>query len=348
MTLIEEESAVRFAISGKLKTGKLGMIRGAILASVVLIPSLVTGPVGGHTAAHAAAKIKIVYVNPLPTTPDWGRSGRYFEQAASKLGYQATVVGPNTFDIAAMVTDIQDAIASKADVIMTCACTAGAFDAVLKKARAAGIVVVTIAADSGPNTRDVFLGTNYVKLGHDAALKIAKKMNGKANIGLVQTDGTTPNQIAEIKAFKAALKPYPNMKVVAAVYDNSDASIAAPKMTQMLIAHPDINVIWTVEGAAPGVVESVLKQAGKKPGEVTVLAIDLQVPTKQAIQQGWIWATQYQQFFDATPLGAKCALDIKAGKKIKSSVIDTGSLFITKANIPANLPPKDEVLPKAC
>jgi ABC-type sugar transport system substrate-binding protein len=343
----EETLAMRFIISPKLPIGKRGLLRSLLLASLVVVPSMITGS-AGQSAVHAAGKLKIVYVNPLPTTPDWGRSGRYFQQAAAKLGYQATVVGPNTFDIAAMVTDVQDAIASKADVIMTCACTKGAFDAVLKKARQQGIIVVTIAADSGPNTRDVFLGTNYPKLGHDAAMALAKKMNGSGNIGLVQTDGTTPNQVAEIVAFKAALASYPKMKVVAAVYDNSDASIAAPKMSQMLIAHPEINAIWTVEGAAPGVAQSVLKQAGKKPGQVTVLAIDLQVPVKLAIQQGWIWATQYQQFFDSTPLAAKCALDLKAGMKLKSAVIDTGSLFITKSNIPANLPPKDEVLPTAC
>jgi ABC-type sugar transport system substrate-binding protein len=301
-----------------------------------------------NVPARAAGALKIVYVNPLPSTPDWGRSGRYFLDAAKELGVNGSVVGPNTFDIPSMITDIQDAIAAKADIIMTCACTGGAFDAVFKKARQQGIVIVTIAADSSPGTRDVFLGTNYAKLGHDAAIQLTKKMKGSANIGIVQTDGTTPNQVAEVSAFKAALKPYPNMKVVQAVYDNSDASIAAPKMSQMLIAHPELNVIWTVEGAAPGAVESVLKQAGKKPGDVTVLAIDLQVPTKQAIQQGWIWATQYQQFFDATPLAAKCGIDVKMGKKIKSAVIDTGSLFITKSNLPTNLPPKDEVLPNAC
>jgi len=119
-------------------------------------------------------------------------------------------------------------------------------------------------------------------------------------------------------------------------------------MSAMLAAHPDINVIWTVEGAAPGAVQSVLKQAGKKPGQVTVLAIDLQVPTKQALRQGWIWATQYQQFFDATPLAAKCAIMLKQGKKIRSRVIDTSSLFITKNNIPTSLPPRNTNLPSTC
>ncbi len=329
--------ASRWSGLARVSTGTL------LLFCLALGPSL-TDRAAGHAMA-AQKKFRIVYVNPLPDTPDWGRSGRYLQQAAGTLGYQATVVGPSTFDIPAMVSDLQAAIATNPDVIMTCACAKGAFDAVLQKARKSGIVVVTIAADSSPSSRDVFLGTNYQKLGSDAAKQLIKKMGGSARIGIVQTDGTTQNQVEEIQAFKAALQSSPNMKVVAAVYDNSDAAVAATKMSEMFTAHPDINVIWTVEGAAPGAIESVLKQAGKKPGEVTVLAIDLQVPTKQAIQDGWIWKTAYQQFFDATPLGAKCAIDIKLGKKLASTSIDTGTLFISKDNIPTSLPPKDGRLP---
>jgi ABC-type sugar transport system substrate-binding protein len=256
-------------------------------------------------------------------------------------------VGPSTLDIPAMVTDIQDALTSKPDILMTCACGAGAFDAVEKKAKDQGIVVVNIAADSAPASRNLFFGTNYTKLGHNAANLLITKMNGKAHIMIVQTNGTTQNQVEEIAAFQNVIRSHPGMKIVTQIFDNSDASVAAPKMSAALAAHPDINVIWTVEGAAPGAVASVLKQAGKKPGDVSVLAIDLQVPTKQAIRQGWIWATLYQQFFDATPLAVACAIKIKEGQHV-TAVWDTGALVITKTNIPTNLPPTNSTLPKHC
>jgi len=185
--------------------------RGGIALIALLLVSVVPAHFVGTASAapSTAAKYKIIYVNPLPDTPDWGRSGTYLRQAASRLGYTATVVGPSTLDMAAMVTDIQAAIASKPDIIMTCACQAGAFDAVEKKARQAGIIVVNIAADSSPASRNLFFGTNYQKLGRQAAKRLAAKMHGSANIGIVQTNGTTQNQVQEIQAFRSVLASHP-------------------------------------------------------------------------------------------------------------------------------------------
>lgn len=299
---------------------------------------------GSHRAA-ASGPMKIIYVDPLPDTPDWGRSGKYLLEAQKKYGYSATVVGPSTLDIPTMITEIQDAIAQHPKVIITCACAAGAFNHVFHVARQHGIVVVTIATDApGSN---LFLGTSYVAFGRNAAEDLIAKMHGHANIGIVSTNGTTENQVQEIAAFKATIKSHPGMKIVDSVYDNSDVSTAASQMSEMLAANPSINAIWTVEGAAPGAVPTVLKQAGKKPGQVTVLAIDLQAPTRAGIAHGWIWATEYQRFFDALPLAAKCAIEIAHGAHVAHSV-NTGALLITKANLPKTMPPPHEGLPTSC
>ena len=334
------------------------LIRGLKFRSLVSVACLVTAitVAGGssaafaktHTRSHrvaATSPVKIVYVNPLPDTPDWGRSGRYLLQAQKKYGYSATVVGPTTLDIPTIVTDIQDAIAEHPQIIMTCACATGAFNHVFSVARKAGIVIVTIGADApGSN---LFFGTNYAAFGRQSALDLLAKMHGQANIGIVSTNGTTANQVQEIAAFKAAIKSHPGMKIVDSVYDNSDASTAASQMSEMLAANPSINAIWTVEGAAPGAIPSVLKQAGKKPGQVTVLAIDLQAPTRAAIAQGWIWATEYQRFFDAVPLAAECAVKVVHGAHVAHSV-NTGALLIDKSNLPKTMPPPHEGLPTSC
>lgn len=325
------------------------------LVSVACLVTVIT-VAGGSSAAFAktntrsnraaaTSPVKIVYVNPLPDTPDWGRSGRYLLQAQKAYGYSATIVGGTTLDIPTMVTEIQDAIAQHPKVIITCACAAGAFNHVFSLARKAGIVVVTIATDAPGSS--LFFGTNYATFGRQSALDLIAKMHGQANIGIVSTNGTTENQVQEIAAFKAALKSHPGMKILDSVYDNSDASTAATQMSEMLAANPSINAIWTVEGAAPGAIPSVLKQAGKKPGQVTVLAIDLQAPTRAAIAQGWIWATEYQRFFDALPLAAECGIMAAAGAHAAHSV-NTGALLIEKGNLPNTMPPPHEGLPTSC
>ena len=137
------------------------------------------------------------------------------------------------------------------------------------------------------------------------------------------------------------------MKVIDSVYDNSDTSTAATVMSEMIAANPSINVIWCVEGGAPGAVESVMKEAGKKPGQITVLAIDLQAPTKAAIKARYIWATEYQGQFDWMAQAARCATeDVNWGPL--SGNVDTGEFLITAANMPTKLPPPAEPLPNKC
>jgi ribose transport system substrate-binding protein len=290
----------------------------------------------GHKGpAGCTKKFNVWYVNPLPTTPDWGRSAKIFKAAGPLLCYKPTVTGPNKIDIPAMVSQIEDAIAAKADVIVTCTLDPNAFASVMGKARKAGIKLVNVAC-SAPKSQDIFLGTAFIPYGKSSADTVAKLSGGKAKIGVVMTDATTPNQVAELNAFKSQLKKYPDLSVVDVQYDNSDAGVAAQKISAMLTAHPDVNFIWILEGAAPGAIPSALKEAGKSPGDVKVLAIDLQKPTCLAIKDGWISATNDQVFFDASAYGAKLGIQLKQGKQVPRS-IDTGIKVVTKANVPSTV-----------
>jgi ribose transport system substrate-binding protein len=320
-----------------------------IAMAVVSACSSSGGSSGQTNNSGTGAKFSIVYASPLPNSPDWKRSADYLQTWANSHNATVKVVGPaDTVDIPTIVNDIQQAIPQKPNMILTCACAGGAFDAVLKQAKDAGIIVVTLAADSAPGTRNLFLGTNYETFGKNAADSLITKTGGKAKIGVIRQNGTVANQSAELAAFKNEIAGSPGMSIVADAFDNSDAATANTVMSQMLLAHPDLDAIWLLEGTGPGVIESTLKAAGKAPGAITVLGIDLQPATTQAIKDGYIWATEYQQFFDATPLAAQCALDLKNGKTLKSDVVDTGALLVTKDNLPSSLPPSDGTLPTSC
>jgi ribose transport system substrate-binding protein len=323
----------------------LSVVAGASAARTAVPAALTPKAVGpGYALVQQALKgakgpggctkmYSVWYVNPLPTTPDWGRSAKEFSAAGPLLCYKPHVTGPNKIDVPAMISQMEDAIASKADAILTCSLDPNAFAPVMTKARKAGIVVTNIACSGKPGTQDLFFGTLFKTFGENSAATLTKLKNGNAKIGIIMTDATTPNQVAELKAFKAKLPS--GMKIVDIEYDNSDAGVAAQKLSAMLTAHPDIDTIWTLEGAAPGSIPTALKEAGKKAGDVTVLAIDLQQPTCLAIKQGWITATNDQLFFDGSPLAAKLSLALKQGQKIANRQIDTGVKVVTKANLPA-------------
>lgn len=305
--------------------------------SSITVISLISGIalIGSSNIANSATKkkVNIWYVNPLPSTPDWGRSTKLFMAGASAGGYKATAVGPDKIDIPAMISQIEQAISSKADGIITCPLDNAAFKSVIKKARSKKIVVASIGCVNPDANFSV--GTGNPEYGKVSADLIAAQTGGKGQVGIIGTDQTTPNQVEQVKGFKAQIAAkYPGMKVVVWESDNSDAAIAAQKIPAMLSAYPSINYLWIIEGAAPGAVPTALKEAGKTPGQIGVLAIDAQEATLKAIQDGWISTTLNQCWFDASAYMGSLIKDmITSGKKAKkfySIPVDP----ISKANLP--------------
>ena len=284
----------------------------ALSAAGVLLLAACGGS-AGSSGSSSAAKYNLWYVNPLPNTPDWGRSGKLFQDSAGSIGYKATMVGPNKIDIPTMVNEIDQAITSKADGILTCPLDPAAFKSVIGRAKSAGIVVASIGCVD--NDANFSIGTDNTAYGQVAADFIAQQTGGNAKVGIIGTDQTTPNQVQQVQAFKAQIgAKYPNMQVLTWEGDNSDASVAAQKIPAMVKAYPQMNYLWIIEGAAPGAVPAGLREAGVQSGQIKVLAIDAQSSTIKAIQDGWITATLNQCWFDAAPQAAKRMIEAKQGK----------------------------------
>lgn len=285
------------------------------------------------TAVQAADPLNIWYVNPLPNTPDWGRSGKIFQDGAAANGYKATMVGPTKIDVPAMISQIEQAIADKADGIITCALDPAAFKSVIDDAKAAGIIVASIGCVD-PNA-DFSVGTGNEAYGKLSADLVNEQTGGNAQVGIVGTDQTSPNQVAQVKGFREQVAAkYPGIKEVTWESDNSDAGIAAQKMGAMIAAYPDMNFMWIIEGAAPGAAPAALGEAGKKPSDIKVLAVDAQASTLKAIEDGWITATLNQCWFDASANIGKLMVEMKTSGKKAESFYEIPVDSVTKERLP--------------
>jgi ABC-type sugar transport system substrate-binding protein len=293
----------------------------------------------GGQASNGGKQLNIWYVNPLPNTPDWGRSGKLFKDAASAQGYKATLVGPNKIDIPAMVSQIEQATTDGADGIITCPLDPAAFKSVIDQAKSKGIVVASIGCVD-PNA-SFSVGTGNQEYGRLSADLIAKQTGGKANVGIIGTDHTTPNQVAQVNGFRAQVKAkYPNIKELVWESDNSDAGVAAQKIGAMISAYPQMDYLWIIEGAAPGAVPAAIREAGKKPGDIKVLAVDAQDATLKAIEDGWITTTLNQCWFDTSPNIAKLIAEIKSNGKQPKDFYAVDVDPVSKENLPYQGCPK--------
>jgi ABC-type sugar transport system substrate-binding protein len=302
----------------------------AALAAGLVGTSVLLGSVG---AARAQESLNIWYVNPLPNTPDWGRSGRIFQEGAEANGYTATMVGPNKIDIPAMISQIEQAITDGADGIITCPLDPAAFEGVIDDAKSKGIIVASIGCVD-PNA-SFSVGTGNEQYGRVSADLINQQTGGYAQVGILGTDQTTPNQVAQVEGFRAQVKEkYPNIKELVWESDNSDAGIAAQKLGAMVSAYPEMNYLWIIEGAAPGAVPAALGEAGKKPGDIKVLAVDAQDSTIKAIEDGWITTTLNQCWFDTSVNIAKLIIEIKTKGKAPESFYPVDVDPVSKDSLP--------------
>ena len=78
---------------------------------------------------------------------------------------------------------------------------------------------------------------------------------------------------------------------------NADFSLCVPVLTAYLSRHPDVKAIGTQHGGVTSMFEKILKDAGKKPGEIIAGGIDLTPQTIDGLKDGYVSATLDQQLY---------------------------------------------------
>src|ERR1700758_1009568 len=210
----------------------------AVIAMIALVGASSSLSAGSRSAAveHAGASYNVWFVDGFSFVPAWQKMEQQFKREAAKLGDKATVVGMPALNPATMVSDMDQAIANHANAILFCDVDPATFKAEIAKARAAGIIVITIGCVD--KLSNYSIGTNHVAYGRYAADVVGKKLHGKGEIGFDGTTRTTPNQVLQVKGFKQeAAAKYPGLKVVAWEQGEGNTATDQKVITAMLEAY---------------------------------------------------------------------------------------------------------------
>ena len=300
----------------------------------ILVAVAALGLVFGGSAFAAPKKLNLVFVTPLIAHPVWDVARAGFEAAAKELGFDGQYVGPQGIDPADMVNQIELAIASKVDGIITMPIAPTAMRPVFKKAAQAKIPIVFVGAEDPESTALAFIGTNEAELGKQGGNAIKAKFGSKPLRAIVLQ--STMDASFAIKArdgYLAALKDYPDFKMVTNEACNSDMQIAMQKFEAAFKAYPEINLVIGVCGEAGPAAAKVIKE-NKLQNRITVVAIDDVAETMALVKDGSIWGTEAQNFYKMGYLGSKILIDyITKGVKPAQYINDSGSMFVTKENM---------------
>src|SRR5271156_7215997 len=118
---------------------------------------------------------------------------------------------------------------------------------------------------------------------------------------------------------------------------NSDPSLAVPILAAYVQSHPKLKAIGTQHGGVTGILADVLKQAGKKPGDIEVGGIDLAPATINGLKSGYVSATLDQLLYlqGFMPV-LQCVISAKY--KMPGLSLNTGAGVITPKTIGALVP----------
>lgn len=285
----------------------------------------------GDRKPAAPRQPTLVWVNPLAGHPVYNVQDQAFKEAAADYGVTPVIVGPSSLGAEAMVREIENAIAQRVQGIITVPFNWSAFEAVYKRAQAAGIPIVNTGADTPGEWRLCFVGTDTAAYGRTAARVLREKKGGNANICIMMSQLDVQNQVETRRAFEEAIKGDPGMKVIVVESDRADMSCAMQKFEEIYRAYPQVDTVFMLEATGGTAAARVAKDMGIA-AKMTILAVDDTKETVDAIRNGMLWGTLAQNFMRMGYEPVGIILDHAAGK-LTPSTVDSGLILVTRENV---------------
>jgi ribose transport system substrate-binding protein len=318
------------------------MLKKALTTTVVVVAAAAlvagcssSGGKSGSKGGGSASGKSLLFVNPLPKNPQWASAGKCMADQAKVRGLSFTQSGPtgSGLDTTTMIQQIQQGIANKKSAIITFPASNG-FSPVLQQAQKAGIVTLSILGTGQAGSGEDFnIGLNWTKIGN-LFVDAASKRSGQQNVGLIE-DSPTGAGKDFTNGVNAAAAKTKNVKVVGTVYSGDDPSKALAQTTDLLTAHPEINVIMTHQGTAtPGAIAAI--KAKGKTGKVIFIGNGPANGGSQALDSGTAYAMLFQDLCGASKIEVNAIADRLEGKTKKN-----GDTPVVLSGLPAALATKD-------
>src|SRR5579863_548391 len=288
------------------------------------------------TAAFADQPI-IGLITKTDTNPFFVKMKQGAEGAAQKDGAKLlTAAGKFDGDNASQVTAIENMMTAGAKAILITPSDTKAIVPSIKKARAAGVMVVALDTPTDPqDATDALFATDNFKAGVLIGKYAKAAMNGKP--AKIATLDLAPGVSVGVLRHNGFLEGFGvkegDPSIVCSQDTRGDQSKGQTAMENCLQKSPDINVVYTINEPAAAGAYRALKAAGKDKS-VMIVSIDGGCEGVRNVKAGAIAATSQQYPLKMASLGVTAGVEYaKTGKKV-SGYHDTGVTLITDKPMP--------------
>lgn len=248
-------------------------------------------------------------------------------------GFEVLIKAPEGGNVQQQVEIVENLIAMKVDGIAIGSTDADALAPIIDKAVDSGIPVVTFDTDTPNCKRAGYIGTDNYKGGVHMAHVIAKHMDEKGEVIILQGVPTQLNLVERLRAVEETMAAeYPNIKIVDVQAGYADPAKGVELLESMIQANPDFGVYSGMGGCGGPAGIAVWKAKGWTNKDKKIVTFDNTDENIQGLRDGIIYAlvsqnqhTWGEKIFDS--LNKLCD-----GETI-SEFDDTGTVEITIDNI---------------
>jgi len=262
----------------------------------------------------------------------------FFVALAKGAEAKAKQINPNVkvtttsadYDLNKQFNQIDNFVAGGVDLILLNAADAKAILPAVKRAQAAGIVVV--AVDVAAAGADATVQTNNVQAGEIACQFLAEKIGNKGNV-VIQNGPQVSAVIDRVKGCKAVLAKNPNIKILS---DDQDAKGSREGGLNVMQGHltrfQDLAGVFAINDPQAIGSDLAAKQLNRKSVVITSVdgAPDIEVALKG---DSLVAASASQDPYAMAQQAVAVGYDIMNGKKPADPMILMPSTLITKDNV---------------
>jgi ribose transport system substrate-binding protein len=160
---------------------------------------------------------------------------------------------------------------------------------------------------------NAWVAPDVVTYSNQAADTMCMKLNGKGVVAITQSAFNDTENLVTATFTARMTQKCPNVKILPTEEEGLDSPAAIAKASAIMIAHPEITAALSTTGGGAVTWGQALQQAGKKPGEITVLAMDYSRQNLDLVKSGWVYALIGQPIYAENYMAVKLLVDMLRG-----------------------------------
>jgi ribose transport system substrate-binding protein len=239
------------------------------------------------------------------------------QSEADKRGYKL-IITTGEYDPAKQAAQLENFISIKVDAIILAPCDSKAMGSSIVQANKAKIPVFTIDIANMSSQGKVVshIASDNKEGGRQAALLLAKALNGKGKVVIINHPGIT-SVLDRVGGFKEAMDKFPDIQIIADVPAWGQRDRAMAIMEDILLKLPDVNGVFGINDDCTLGALAATEAAGKK---IMIVGYDATPEAKKAIADGRIYGDAIQYPVKIGSLAIQTIASYFSGKKVPEIV----------------------------